>query len=98
MVSKRTISHAAVDSRICTLEGLPENRDALLTTNQAAYLLGLSPRTLEALRLRGGGPAFVALSTRAIRYRRADLLQWVESRVCTSTSDDRYPNPSPVRR
>jgi len=60
----------------------------LLSTEQAARHLALSPRTLEALRLRGGGPAYVALGRRAIRYRIEDLESWVASRIRRSTSND----------
>ena len=63
-------------------------RQALLSTEQAARHLALSPRTLEALRLRGGGPAYVALDRRAIRYRIEDLESWIASRIRLSTSND----------
>ena len=61
--------------------------DALLKTADAADLLTLSPRTLEALRLRGGGPPFILVTDRAVRYRREDLWQWISTRRHTSTSD-----------
>lgn len=56
-----------------------------LTTEQAAELLGLKRTTLEAWRCRGGGPQFIKLG-RAVRYRQADLEEWIESRTRTSTS------------
>lgn len=59
----------------------------LLTTAQAAALLGLSPRTLGGLRLRGGGPRYVRLSARAVRYRREDLAAWIEAGVRTNTAE-----------
>jgi len=59
----------------------------LLTTAQAAALLGLSPRTLEGLRLRGGGPRYVRLSARAVRYRREDLAAWIDAGVRTNTAE-----------
>ena len=61
--------------------------DALLTTEQAAQFLNFTTRALEAWRIRGGGPRFVRISVRAIRYRRRDLLTWAEERLATSTSD-----------
>ncbi len=61
--------------------------DALLNESQAASLLGFTPRALQMWRYRGGGPKFVKVSSRAIRYRRRDLLDWVEARVRSSTSD-----------
>ena len=56
-----------------------------LTTPQAAEYLGLSPRTLEALRLRGGGPAYCSpKGSRIVRYRRVDLDSWMSRRMSTS--------------
>jgi predicted DNA-binding transcriptional regulator AlpA len=61
---------------------------ALLRTKEAARFLSLSERTLEGLRVRGGGPRFISLSRRAVAYRPEDLEEWVRSRLRTSTSDD----------
>jgi len=66
---------------------IPEHRDSLLVTSEAAFLLGLSHRTLEALRLRGGGPPFVKVTSRAVRYRRCDIDAFIVARRRTSTSD-----------
>ncbi len=66
---------------------IPKHPDALLFTAEAAFLLGLSARTLEALRLRGGGPPFVAVTPKAIRYKRCDLEDWIAARRRVSTSD-----------
>lgn len=59
----------------------------LLTEEQAAEAIGFSARFLQDRRLRGGGPKFVRVSARAIRYRPEDLRAWAEARLCTSTSD-----------
>ena len=59
----------------------------LLTETEAANILGFSIRTLQKWRSQGGGPRFVRVSARAIRYRRTDLDQWIESRLRLSTSD-----------
>ena len=69
------------------LGSLPQDPAALLHTREAARLLGLSPRTLESLRLRGGGPPFVSVTKRAVRYRRSDLEAWIRARLRRSTSD-----------
>lgn len=58
---------------------------SLLSEKQAAGVLGLSIRTLQSWRLRGGGPMFVKAG-RAVRYRTADLERWVEERRRESTS------------
>lgn len=61
----------------------------LLKTEDAASYLGLSPSLLNKLRLTGGGPQFLRLAGRAIRYRRADLDAWVDASAVASTSQ--YP-------
>ncbi len=66
---------------------IPEHPDALLFTAEAAFILGLSPRTLEALRLKGDGPPYVLVTRKAVRYRRQDLLEWIRTRRRSSTSD-----------
>lgn len=66
---------------------IPTDGDALLFQSEAAYLTGCSGRTLEAWRLHGGGPPFIAIGRRAIRYRRRDLLDWIDARRRRSTSD-----------
>jgi hypothetical protein len=65
---------------------LLNDADALLRPAEAASLLALSVRTLEGLRLRGGGPPFVRLQ-RSVRYRRGDLIDWVLNRRIKSTAD-----------
>lgn len=52
--------------------------EALLTEAEAADFLRLSVRTLQAWRIRIAGPAFVQVG-RAIRYRRRDLIAWIEA-------------------
>jgi predicted DNA-binding transcriptional regulator AlpA len=66
---------------------IPAHPDALLFPAEAAFLLGLSIRTLEAARLNGGGPSYIALGRRAVRYRRRDLEEWIERHRRKSTSD-----------
>lgn len=64
----------------------------LLNEREAANLLGFSSKALQAWRITGRGPKFVRISARAIRYRRADLSQWIEDRVRLSTSDPGTPS------
>ena len=61
----------------------------LMNTRQAAAYVGLSPRTLEHLRTKGGGSAFRRLGNRVL-YRSADLDAWIDSRAFNSTSE--YPD------
>lgn len=59
---------------------------AYYPTKQAAQYLGLSRRTLEGFRCRGGGPAFVKAGRRCL-YRLEDLDAWALANRRTSTSD-----------
>jgi len=59
----------------------------LLTQSDAAKLLRLSERTLERLRVTGGGPKFIKAG-RSVRYREADLEAWIAARVINSTSEE----------
>lgn len=63
----------------------PTESDALLTEVAAARLLRLSIRTLQAWRCRGMGPAFVRVG-RAIRYRHADLIAWINSNIVSPSA------------
>ena len=57
----------------------------LWNTKITARFLGLSPRTLERMRVNGGGPMFVKLGT-AVRYQASEVEAWVESNSAKSTS------------
>lgn len=52
----------------------------LLTEAEAAELLSLSVRTLQAWRYDSSGPRYCRLG-RVIRYRNTDLLVWIEART-----------------
>ena len=58
----------------------------LLNTRQAAAHCNLSPRTLEKLRVKGGGPHFLRLGG-AVRYQLEDLDLWILSSRRRTTSD-----------
>ena len=59
----------------------------LLSTSEAAKMINTSRRYLENLRIVGGGPVFVRLSSKLVRYRIEDLTEWIEDRTRSSTSD-----------
>ena len=63
-----------------------QSLDALLSEVEAADLLGLSTRTLQSWRTQETGPAFVRAG-RAIRYRRRDLLAWIEVNTIRTSRD-----------
>ncbi len=75
---------------------LPKNPDALLFPVEAAFLLGLSVRTLEQARFKGGGVPFVSLGRRAVRYRRRDIVEFIEARLRKSTSDPGQDSEAPA--
>jgi excisionase family DNA binding protein len=57
----------------------------LLTPKEAATRLKVSLSWLAKARMRGDGPPYIRIG-RSIRYREADLLQWMKSRQRLSTS------------
>ena len=59
--------------------------DVLLNQKLAAHILGISERTLERHRVAGTGPRWARLG-RLVRYRQADLEEWVEQNLRLSTS------------
>jgi len=60
--------------------------DAGYNENQAETFLGVSVRTLQAWRVRGGGPPFVKMG-RAVRYQRRALVTFQEAHTVTSTTE-----------
>lgn len=75
---------------VLTDEALAGRR--LMRTDQVAGMLQLTERTLASWRQRGGGPKYIRVragnrAVRAIRYRLADVEQWIKDREATSTSD-----------
>jgi predicted DNA-binding transcriptional regulator AlpA len=60
--------------------------DRLINEHQAADYLCYSVRALQNWRVRGGGPKFVKVSGRSVRYTRRDLQAWINERRVTCTS------------
>ena len=59
--------------------------NGLLTERQAADFLNVSTRCLQAWRYRGeGGPNFVRISARCIRYRPEDLEKFAADRIAVN--------------
>jgi predicted DNA-binding transcriptional regulator AlpA len=69
-----------------TEENYMPNIAKVVTTVEAARLVGLSESTLAKLRLNGNGPIYCKLGRRVV-YRLADLEQWLQSRTTRDTSD-----------
>jgi predicted DNA-binding transcriptional regulator AlpA len=62
------------------------NLDAALNENQAANFLGVSVRTLQAWRVRGGGPRYMKIG-RAVRYQHRELVAFQETHTVSSTTE-----------
>ncbi|WP_082342325.1 MULTISPECIES: helix-turn-helix domain-containing protein [unclassified Shinella] len=54
---------------------------SIMTTAEAAAYLRLSYGRLAVLRSIGGGPVFIAQSSRKCLYRKADLDRWLDDRA-----------------
>ena len=63
-----------------------DHLDQLMDERAAADILCYSVRALQNWRHRGGGPHFVKVSARSVRYRKRDLLAWIEDRTVKHTS------------
>ena len=61
----------------------PQDPDTLLREQGAADLLNLSVRTLQSWRIRMAGPPFIQVG-RAVRYRRRDLIAWIDANTIGS--------------
>ena len=59
----------------------------LLKESEMCGLVQKSEKWAQAARLHGTGPRFVKLG-RSVRYRAADVLEWIEQNIRTSTSDN----------
>ncbi|WP_447941610.1 helix-turn-helix transcriptional regulator [Brevundimonas mediterranea] len=58
----------------------------LLNTKQVARILGVSHRTLEDWRRKGGGPKFVMFG-RMVRYRRSDIAAYLSRPTFQNTGE-----------
>jgi len=58
----------------------------LIAETEAADFIGYTVRALQNWRVRGGGPKFIRVSSRSIRYRRKDLIDWADARIVASTA------------
>lgn len=59
----------------------PSNEKEFLSQIEAAQMLGLHQNTLIALSKKKEGPPRSKISARLVRYRKADLIAWMESRL-----------------
>jgi hypothetical protein len=64
---------------------MPTDPKTLLNQKEAALYLGVSVRTMEGWRLRGGGPLYSKLGS-CVRYRLGDLDAFVDGQTRSHTS------------
>lgn len=67
----------------------PSPYEQFLNTIDAAKILQLSPRTLERMRVEGGGPPFLKAGPgkrSRVLYRYQDLIDWLSQRSFDNTS------------
>ena len=60
--------------------------DRLVNEREAADLLCYTVRALQNWRHRGGGPLYIKVSARSVRYRRRDILAWIDARTVANSS------------
>lgn len=80
-------NYKTIDNNLSEFESLSHQRENLLNERETAGLLGVTASCMQAWRYRGGGPRFVQISARCIRYRPSDLHAFIETRLRLSTSD-----------
>ena len=61
--------------------------DPLLTTPEVAKFAHLSTSTMEKYRCYGGGPPYIVINKRVIRYKRSHVIDWLNNGLRTSTSN-----------
>ncbi len=68
-------------------------REALITTKEVATLLGISPLTVGRWRTDGSDDQYtlpyIRLKSNAVRYRLGDVLDWLERRKVSHTTEER---------
>jgi hypothetical protein len=64
------------------------NLDQLVDTRDFAVMACISETYARQLRVLGGGPRYIKLTTKTVRYRMGDILDWISSRPAgCSTSE-----------
>ncbi|WP_417239480.1 helix-turn-helix transcriptional regulator [Celeribacter halophilus] len=64
----------------------PDYYDRLIDEKEAANYLCYSVRALQNWRVRGGGPLFIKVSGRSVRYTRRDLQEWINAKRVANTT------------
>ena len=65
----------------------PLNPDALINEKEVAALAGVATKTVTHWRWAGGGPPFVQINARNVKYRYGSVVAWTLSLQRQSSSD-----------
>lgn len=60
--------------------------NTLIDERDLSRMLGVSVRTVQSWRVKGGGPVFLKINNRLVRYRQSDVDVWLISLTATNTS------------
>ena len=63
-------------------------KEKLFSERQAAAILGVTPRCLQNWRTQGGGPSYIRVGHRTVRYAPEDLTLWLERRKFENTAQE----------
>jgi predicted DNA-binding transcriptional regulator AlpA len=64
----------------------PREQRRLLTTTDLAELLSTTPNAIYNMRHRGGGPRWIRIDKRSVRYRPEDVDAWLEECAAATAS------------
>lgn len=62
------------------------DKERLITDKEVAELTGIPRKTLQNLRIRGGGPHFIKIGKNC-RYRPSEIENWLKANTRRTTSD-----------
>jgi predicted DNA-binding transcriptional regulator AlpA len=79
--AKRHHLDRRVDQIAANLENGNNSPDQLYSTKQLAKLFAVSEQLVEIWRHQGEGPRWIKLGPRCIRYKRTDVLSWLNERA-----------------
>jgi predicted DNA-binding transcriptional regulator AlpA len=78
-----------MENTISSGSALSEDGRVLFKTEDIQALFGVGKSTVEQWRLRGYGPKFIRLEgSRLIRYRRGDVLAYIENQKAVSSTTE----------
>ena len=64
----------------------------LITTKQAACRLGVSVKQIEKWRYEGGGPKYIKLGKRSVRYEQEEIENYIVARTFKNSAEEKIKN------